>query len=47
MTAIYDVMIAHAGPIQWLGELLLIAFRRDLLFTRPAGTIAPGHSWLW
>jgi threonine/homoserine/homoserine lactone efflux protein len=47
MTAISDVMIAHAGPIQLLGGLLLIAFGVGLLFTRPVLTIAPGHSRLW
>jgi threonine/homoserine/homoserine lactone efflux protein len=41
MTAISEVMIAYAGPIQLLGGLLLIAFGVGLLFTRPALAIAP------
>jgi threonine/homoserine/homoserine lactone efflux protein len=48
MTAISEVMIAYAGPIQLLGGLLLIAFGVGLLFTRPALAIAPGQkSRLW
>jgi len=48
MTAISEVMIAYAGPIQLLGGLLLIAFGVGLLFTRPALAIAPEQkSRLW
>jgi threonine/homoserine/homoserine lactone efflux protein len=48
MTAISEVMIAYAGPIQLLGGLLLIAFGVGLLFTRPVLAIAPEQtSRLW
>ena len=48
MTAISEVMIAYAGPIQLLGGLLLIAFGVGLLFTRPALAIVPEQkSRLW
>jgi threonine/homoserine/homoserine lactone efflux protein len=48
MTAISEVMIAYAGPIQLLGGLLLIAFGVGLLFTRLVLAIAPEQtSRLW
>lgn len=48
MTAISEVMIAYAGPIQLLGGLLLIAFGVGLLFTRPTHAIAHEQkSRLW
>ena len=41
-TAISDVMIAYAGPIQLVGGLVLIGFGGGLLFKSPTLLVAPG-----
>src|SRR6478672_7058973 len=48
VTAITDVMIAYAGPIQLVGGVLLIIFGIGLLFASPALAVAPEQkSRLW
>jgi threonine/homoserine/homoserine lactone efflux protein len=43
VTAISDLMIAYAGPIQLVGGILLIGFGVGLLVTRPALVVAPAQ----
>ena len=48
ITAISDIMIAYAGPIQLVGGLVLIGFGVALLFAKAALTIPLGQqSRLW
>ncbi len=48
MTAITDVMLAYAAPIQLAGGLVLIGFGAALLFKQPVLRISPGQeSRLW
>ena len=48
MTAISEVMLAYAAPIQFAGGLLLIGFGVALLLKRPVLRISPGQgSRLW
>jgi threonine/homoserine/homoserine lactone efflux protein len=43
MTAISDVMLAYAGPIQVVGGLVLMGFGVALLLSKPLPTIPPGQ----
>ena len=48
MTAISEVMLAYAAPIQFAGGLVLIGFGVALLLKRPVLRISPGQgSRLW